>query len=126
MQLGDDSPVGVARAMARGLAGCAEALDRLKPDILVVLGDRYEALAAAEAAMLLRVPIAHIHGGEATEGAIDDLIRHAITKMAHVHFAAAELYRERILQLGRAAGAGLHRRRARARPYRQHEDPEPA
>jgi UDP-hydrolysing UDP-N-acetyl-D-glucosamine 2-epimerase len=100
MQLGDDSPVGVARAMARGLAGCAEALDRLKPDILVVLGDRYEALAAAEAAMILRVPIAHIHGGEATEGAIDDVIRHAITKLAHVHFAAAEIYRERILQLG--------------------------
>jgi UDP-hydrolysing UDP-N-acetyl-D-glucosamine 2-epimerase len=86
--------------MARGLAGCAEALDRLKPDILVLLGDRYEALAAAEAALLLRVPIAHIHGGEATEGAIDDLIRHAITKMAHLHFPAAELYRQRILQLG--------------------------
>ena len=102
MHLDSDAPVAVAKSMALGLAGCAEALDRLKPDLLVVLGDRYEALAAAEAALLLRVPIAHIHGGEATEGAIDDQIRHAITKMAHLHFAAAELYRERILQLGEA------------------------
>ena len=102
MCLSSDEPVAVAKSMALGLAGFAEALDRLKPDLLVVLGDRYEALAAAEAAMLLRVPIAHIHGGEATEGAIDDSIRHAITKMAHLHFAAAELYRERILQLGEA------------------------
>jgi UDP-hydrolysing UDP-N-acetyl-D-glucosamine 2-epimerase len=102
MQLGDDSPVGVARAMARGLAGCAEALDGLKPGIMVVLGDRYETLAAAEAALLLGIPIAHIHGGEATEGAIDEQIRHAITKMAHLHFAATEPYRERILQMGEA------------------------
>jgi UDP-hydrolysing UDP-N-acetyl-D-glucosamine 2-epimerase len=102
IQLGDDSPLGVARAMARGLAGCAEALDRLKPDIMVVLGDRYEALAAAEAALLLSIPVAHIHGGEATEGAIDEQIRHAITKIAHLHFAAAEPYRERILQMGEA------------------------
>jgi UDP-hydrolysing UDP-N-acetyl-D-glucosamine 2-epimerase len=100
MQLGDDSPVGVARAMARGLAGCAEALDRLKPDILVVLGDRYEALAAAEAATLLRIPIAHIHGGEATEGAIDDAMRNAITKLCHLHFPAADEFRDRIIQMG--------------------------
>jgi UDP-hydrolysing UDP-N-acetyl-D-glucosamine 2-epimerase len=100
MLLASDEPVAVAKSMALGLMGCAEALERLKPDVLVVLGDRYEALAAAEAAMLLRVPIAHIHGGEATEGAIDDAIRHAITKMAHLHFAAAEPYRERIIQLG--------------------------
>jgi UDP-hydrolysing UDP-N-acetyl-D-glucosamine 2-epimerase len=102
MLLASDEPVAVAKSMALGLAGVAEALDRLKPDLLVLLGDRYEALAAAEAAMLLRIPIAHIHGGEATEGAIDDSIRHAITKMAHLHFAATELYRERILQLGEA------------------------
>ena len=102
MHLDSDAPVAVAKSMALGLAGCAEALDRLKPDLLVVLGDRYEALAVAEAALLLRIPIAHIHGGEATEGAIDEQIRHAITKMAHLHFAAAEPYRERILQMGEA------------------------
>jgi UDP-hydrolysing UDP-N-acetyl-D-glucosamine 2-epimerase len=102
MQLTSDAPVAVAKSMALGLAGCAAALDRLKPDLLVVLGDRYEALAATEAALLLRIPIAHIHGGEATEGAIDDAIRHAITKMAHLHFAATEPYRARILQLGEA------------------------
>jgi UDP-hydrolysing UDP-N-acetyl-D-glucosamine 2-epimerase len=102
MLLASDEPVAVAKSMALGLAGFAEALERLKPELLVLLGDRYEALAAAEAAMLLRVPIAHIHGGEATEGAIDDSIRHAITKMAHLHFAATELYRGRILQLGEA------------------------
>ncbi len=100
MQLTDDAPVAIASSMALALKGCAEALDRLGPDLLVVLGDRYEALAAAEAAMLLRIPIAHIHGGEATEGAIDDAMRHAITKMAHLHFAAAEAYRQRIIQLG--------------------------
>ncbi len=100
MLLASDEPVAAAKSMALGLMGCAEALERLKPDVLVVLGDRYEALAAAEAAMLLRIPIAHIHGGEATEGAIDDAIRHAITKMAHLHFVAAEPYRERVIQLG--------------------------
>jgi UDP-hydrolysing UDP-N-acetyl-D-glucosamine 2-epimerase len=88
--------------MALALAGCAEALDRLRPDLLVVLGDRYEALAVTEAALLLRIPIAHIHGGEATEGAIDEQMRHAITKMAHLHFAAAEQYRKRIVQMGEA------------------------
>jgi UDP-hydrolysing UDP-N-acetyl-D-glucosamine 2-epimerase len=103
MHLDSDAPVAVAKSMALGLAGCAEALDRLKPDLLVVLGDRYEALAVAEAALLLRIPIAHIHGGEATEGAIDEQIRHAMTKMAHLHFAAAEPYRERILQMGEAS-----------------------
>jgi UDP-hydrolysing UDP-N-acetyl-D-glucosamine 2-epimerase len=103
MHLDSDAPVAVAKSMALGLAGCAEALDRLKPDLLVVLGDRYEALAVAEAALLLRIPIAHIHGGEATEGAIDEQIRHALTKMAHLHFAATEPYRERILQMGEAS-----------------------
>jgi len=102
MHLDSDAPVAVAKSMALGLAGCAETLDRLKPDLLVVLGDRYEALAVAEAALLLQIPIAHIHGGEATEGAIDEQMRHAITKMAHVHFAAAEPYRERIVQMGEA------------------------
>ena len=100
MQLNSDEPVALAKSMALCLAGSAEALDRLKPDMLVLLGDRYEMLAAAEAALMLRLPIAHIHGGEITEGAIDDAVRHAITKMAHLHFAATEAYRDRIVQLG--------------------------
>lgn len=100
--LGDDSPVGVARAMAAGLAGMAEAFTRLCPDLVVVLGDRYEILAAAQAAMLNRIPIAHLHGGEASEGAMDEVIRHALTKLSHLHFAAAESYRRRIIQMGEA------------------------
>ena len=86
--------------MGLGVIGFADALDRLKPDILVVLGDRFEILAAAQAAMVSRVPIAHIHGGETTEGAFDEGIRHAITKMAQWHFVAAEPYRKRVIQLG--------------------------
>ena len=78
----------------------AEALDRLKPDIMVILGDRFEIFSAATAAMLLQIPIAHIHGGEATEGLIDEPIRHSISKMSHLHFTAAEAYRNRVIQLG--------------------------
>ncbi len=100
MNLEESSSVGIARSMAAGLAGIAEALDRLRPDILVLLGDRFEIHAAATAAMIARVPIAHIHGGEATEGLIDEAIRHAVTKMAHLHFVAAEAYRRRVVQLG--------------------------
>jgi UDP-hydrolysing UDP-N-acetyl-D-glucosamine 2-epimerase len=100
MKLDSDEPVAVAKSMALGLSGCAEALDKLKPDILVVLGDRYEALAAAEAALLLRIPIAHIHGGEASEGVFDEAMRHAITKLSHLHFTAAAPYRQRIIQMG--------------------------
>lgn len=100
MHLGDTSSTGTARSMAAGLSGIAEALDRLRPDILVLLGDRFEVHAAATAAMIARVPIAHIHGGETTEGAIDEAIRHAVTKMAHLHFVAAETYRTRVIQLG--------------------------
>lgn len=96
----DDSPVGIARAMAAGLQGFAEALQDLQPDLVVVLGDRYEMLAAVTAALLARIPVAHLHGGEATEGAIDEAIRHAITKMSHLHFVAAEDYRRRVIQLG--------------------------
>lgn len=100
MDLSDDSPVGTARAVAQGTIGMAEAFARLRPDIAVMLGDRFEILAAAQAAMLARVPIAHIHGGETTEGAFDEAIRHAVTKMAHLHFVAAEPYRRRVIQLG--------------------------
>lgn len=100
MQLDSDAPVAIAHSMARCLSGCADVLSQLSPDLLVVLGDRYEILAAAEAAMLLKIPIAHIHGGEATEGAMDDAIRHAVTKLASFHFPATEVYRQRIIQLG--------------------------
>lgn len=100
LDLGDDSGSGIAAASAAALAGVSDALARLQPAIVVLLGDRYEILAAATAAMLHRIPIAHIHGGEATEGLIDEAVRHAITKMAHLHFATAEAYRQRIIQMG--------------------------
>jgi UDP-hydrolysing UDP-N-acetyl-D-glucosamine 2-epimerase len=100
MLLSTDSPVGTAKSMGMGLIGFADALDHLKPDILVVLGDRFEIMAVAMAAMVARVPVAHISGGEVTEGAIDESIRHAITKIAQWHFVAAESYRRRVIQLG--------------------------
>ena len=103
MLLSSDSPVGIAKSVGVGVIGFADALDRLKPDILVVLGDRFEMLAAAQAAMVARIPIAHIHGGETTEGAFDEGIRHAITKMAQWHFVAAEPYRKRVIQLGESS-----------------------
>ncbi len=102
MGVGADDAESVARSASQVLLGVAAALVRLQPDVLVLLGDRYELLAAAQAAVLSRVPIAHIHGGEATEGAIDDAIRHAVTKLSHWHFAAAEPYAERIRQMGEA------------------------
>lgn len=100
MLLSSDTPVGIAKSIGLGVIGFADALDRLKPDIMVVLGDRFEILAAVQAALVARIPVAHIHGGEVTEGAIDEAIRHAITKMTHLHFAAAEEYAQRIIQLG--------------------------
>jgi UDP-hydrolysing UDP-N-acetyl-D-glucosamine 2-epimerase len=100
LQLTDDRAETVARGTGIGVSGFAEALPKLTPDLLVVLGDRYEILAAAVAATLLNIPIAHIHGGEVTAGAFDDAIRHAITKMACVHFVAAEPYRQRVIQMG--------------------------
>lgn len=100
MLLSSDTPVGIAKSIGLGVIGFAESLERLKPDIMVVLGDRYEILAAVQAAMIARIPVAHIHGGEATEGLIDEAIRHSVTKMAHIHFAATETYRQRIIQLG--------------------------
>ncbi len=99
-QLDDDRAQTVARGTGIGLAGFADALPKLAPDVLVVLGDRFEILSAAVAATLLNIPIAHIHGGEVTAGAFDDAIRHAITKMASLHFVAAEPYRRRVIQMG--------------------------
>lgn len=100
MLLSGDSPVAIAKAIGLGVIGFADAFARLKPDLLVLLGDRFEILAAAQAAMVARIPIAHLHGGETTEGAIDEAIRHSITKMAHLHFVAAEPYRRRVIQMG--------------------------
>lgn len=100
MLLSSDTSVGVTKSMGLGLIGFADAFSQLSPDIVVLLGDRYEILAATEAALVANIPIAHIHGGELTEGAIDDSIRHAITKMAHLHFVAASEYRDRVIQMG--------------------------
>jgi UDP-hydrolysing UDP-N-acetyl-D-glucosamine 2-epimerase len=100
MLLSSDTAVGVVKSMGLGVIGLADSFERLRPDLLVVLGDRFEALAAVEAAMIMRIPVAHLHGGELTQGAYDDAIRHAITKMATLHFTAAELYRRRVIQMG--------------------------
>lgn len=100
MLLSSDSSIGVTKSMGLGLIGFADALHQLSPDIIVVLGDRYEIMVAAQAAMMFNIPIAHLHGGEKTEGANDESIRHAITKMAHIHFVATEGYRNRVIQLG--------------------------
>jgi len=89
-----------AESVGRGLGKFAEALSRLKPDIIVLLGDRFELLAPAIASLMLAIPIAHIHGGERSEGALDEAIRHAITKMSSLHFSATESYRRRIIQMG--------------------------
>ena len=100
MLLSSDSPVGLTKSMGLGLIGFGEALQELRPDLLFVLGDRFEIFSAASAAMVARIPIAHAHGGESTEGLIDEAMRHAITKMSHLHFVAAEKYAERVIQLG--------------------------
>lgn len=102
MLLSSDTPAGVVKSMGVALIGLADAYQRLNPDYIVILGDRYEALAAAEAAMLMRIPVIHLHGGEVTEGAYDDAIRHAITKLSYLHFTATEQYRQRVIQLGEA------------------------
>lgn len=95
-----DDPQAIAKAMARGTAGFAEVFARSRPDILVVLGDRFEMHAAAIAALPFKIPVAHIHGGELTEGAIDDALRHSMTKLSHLHFVATEDYGRRLVQMG--------------------------
>ncbi len=100
--LSSDSAVGVAKSIGLGVLGFTDALSRLQPDALVILGDRFEALAAAQTAMILRIPIFHLHGGEITEGAYDDAIRHAITKLSYIHCTSTEAYRRRVIQLGEA------------------------
>jgi GDP/UDP-N,N'-diacetylbacillosamine 2-epimerase (hydrolysing) len=100
--LNDDSPFGVARSIGVGILGFAAAFKRLKPDLVILLGDRSETYAAVTAAYVARIPVAHLHGGELTEGAVDDAFRHAITKMSLLHFTATETYRRRVIQLGEA------------------------
>ena len=95
-----DSPVAIAEATGKALLGCAKAFDELKPDLVLVLGDRFEIFAACSAALLARIPIAHIHGGEVTAGAYDEAFRHSITKMSSIHFVATDEYKKRVIQLG--------------------------
>lgn len=100
--LSSDTPVGIAKSMGLGMVGFAQVLEELRPDLLVALGDRFEMFAAVSAALVAKIPVAHVHGGEVTEGAYDDAFRHAMTKMSQLHFVAAEEYRQRVIQLGEA------------------------
>ncbi|NQT06203.1 MAG: UDP-N-acetylglucosamine 2-epimerase (hydrolyzing) [Candidatus Omnitrophica bacterium] len=98
--LEDDTPVGINRSVSSAILKLSKAFVKLKPDMVVILGDRFEAFSAATAAMIWRIPIAHINGGEATFGVIDEAIRHSITKMSHLHFTSTDEYRKRVIQLG--------------------------
>ena len=100
MHLSSDTSIGISKSMSIAQTSFAKAYIELKPDIVVVLGDRYEIFSAVSSAMISRIPIAHLHGGEATEGSIDEAIRHCITKMSHLHFTATEEYSKRVMQLG--------------------------
>jgi GDP/UDP-N,N'-diacetylbacillosamine 2-epimerase (hydrolysing) len=100
MLVSSDSANGIVKSMGLGMIGFTDAIEELKPDLLLVLGDRYEIFTAVATAMVFRIPVAHLHGGEATEGLIDEPIRHSITKMSHLHFVAAEEYKNRVIQLG--------------------------
>jgi len=100
MHKSSDDAIGIVTSMAEEMKGMNEALAELNPDILVLLGDRYEILVAAEVALIHRIPIAHIHGGEVTEGAFDDAIRHSVSKMSSLHFTSTEEYRKRVIQMG--------------------------
>jgi len=100
MLLSSDTPEGIAKSMGLGTIGFAQAYARFRPDILVVLGDRFEMHAAAIAALPFKIPVAHIHGGEVTQGAIDDALRHSMTKLSHMHFVSTQEYARRVIQLG--------------------------
>ena len=95
-----DTSEATLKAMSKAITGMSEAFSELKPDLVLILGDRYEILSAAIAAMIHRIPIAHIGGGNVTEGAYDDAIRHSISKMSHLHFVSTDIYRRRVIQLG--------------------------
>jgi GDP/UDP-N,N'-diacetylbacillosamine 2-epimerase (hydrolysing) len=98
--LSSDTPVGISKSMGLCIIGFSEAYAELRPDIIVFLGDRFETFFAASTACISRIPIAHIHGGEITEGAMDEALRHSITKMSHLHFTSTDRYRKRVIQLG--------------------------
>jgi len=100
MLLSSDTAIGISKSMGLAQISFAEAYDELKPDLLIVLGDRYEIFSAVSTGMISNIPIAHLHGGETTEGAFDESIRHSITKMSHLHFTATEEYKNRVIQLG--------------------------
>jgi GDP/UDP-N,N'-diacetylbacillosamine 2-epimerase (hydrolysing) len=100
MLTSSDTPVGITKSMGLGMIGFADVLNEMRPDLIVVLGDRFEIFSAVAAALVVCIPVAHLHGGETTEGAFDEAIRHSITKMSHLHFVAAEEYRRRVIQLG--------------------------
>lgn len=102
--LSSDTSVGITKSMGLTMIGFAETYERLVPDLLILLGDRYEIFAAASAAVVAMIPIAHISGGDVTEGAIDEAFRHSITKMSHLHFTTTESYRQRVIQLGEDPG----------------------
>ncbi len=106
--LSSDTAVGITKSIGLGVIGFADAYSRLKPDLVILLGDRFETLAAAQAAFIAKIPIAHIHGGELSEGAYDDGIRHSVTKMSHLHFVASNEYRQRVIQLGEDPSRVFH------------------
>jgi GDP/UDP-N,N'-diacetylbacillosamine 2-epimerase (hydrolysing) len=108
MLLSSDTSVGITKSMGLGLIGFADFYDRIKPDWILVLGDRFEVFSAVSAAMIGRIPVAHCHGGEATEGLIDEAIRHSITKMSHLHFTSTDEYRNRVIQLGEQPNRVFH------------------
>ena len=100
MLTSSDTPAGIAKSMGLGMIGFADVLNELNPDLIVVLGDRFEIFSAVATALVARIPVAHLHGGETTEGAFDEAFRHSITKMANLHFVAADEYKQRVIQLG--------------------------
>jgi GDP/UDP-N,N'-diacetylbacillosamine 2-epimerase (hydrolysing) len=100
MLISSDTSVGIAKSMGLGMIGFADAFHGLQPDLILVLGDRFEIFSAVSTAHVARIPVAHLHGGESTEGAFDEALRHSITKMSHLHFVAAPEYQKRVIQLG--------------------------
>jgi GDP/UDP-N,N'-diacetylbacillosamine 2-epimerase (hydrolysing) len=108
MLVSSDTSVGISKSIGLGLIGFADFFERTKPDWILVLGDRFEIFAAVTAAMIARIPVAHCHGGEATEGLIDEAIRHSITKMSHLHFTSTAEYRNRVIQLGEQPDCVFH------------------
>ena len=98
--LSSDTPASISKSMGLGMIGFADAFTELQPDLILLLGDRFEIFSAAAAALICRIPVAHCHGGETTEGATDESLRHSITKMSHLHFTSTEAYKQRVIQLG--------------------------